>query len=189
MATESFFFSNPFWVLTWNAVSHRFYKVAVNETVVWFQVGSIRLQFVSLYSKPYSCHFNFVSSLFSWPNFFEVSTVYVFQTCINRVNREILFFFGCANERWLASNRFTNCGFRCIKLTWTLVGILMENLNILCKTCTIIMIFTSSYRFDIYHVKLIHYLVCLLWCAEQLCDGMIFNHDLPKCVDCWVNTS
>lgn len=35
-------------VYAYNVVSYRFYKVAVNETVVWFQVGSISLYFVSL---------------------------------------------------------------------------------------------------------------------------------------------
>jgi hypothetical protein len=35
-------------VYAYNVVSYRFYKVAVNETMVWFQVGSIRLHFVSL---------------------------------------------------------------------------------------------------------------------------------------------
>lgn len=26
-------------------------------------------------------------------------------------------------------------------------------------------------------------------CLDQLCDGMIFNHDPPGCVDCWVDFS
>lgn len=50
------FFNKLFVSFVYNSFSCRFYKAAVNETVVWFQVGPIRLHFVSLYAKYFPCH-------------------------------------------------------------------------------------------------------------------------------------
>lgn len=37
--------------------------------------------------------------------------------------------------------------------------------------------------------QLIFHWFFLLGFMEQLCDGMIFNHDPPRCVECLVNSS
>lgn len=92
-----------------NVVSYRFYKVAVNETVVWFQVGSIRLHFVSL-------PVHFLSVTLFRPNFLwgvnsnHVSSLYTIVWIENFFSFSLC--WPTSND--LQATSSLNCGFRCM---------------------------------------------------------------------------
>lgn len=47
-------------------------------------------------------------------------------------------------------------------------------------------LFTNLITSNMYAISHVTHRWVLLF-VEQLCDGMIFNHDPPRCFDCWVS--